>query len=104
MNDPAGIAALQDAVREKNQVSYDAYAENARKQVRAITLRGLLEFDYASATTIDISQVEPWHEIVKRFVTGAMSYGSISMEAHSTLATAMNELVSLVLGYLEYRC
>ena len=84
---------LQNAVREKNQTSYDAYAENARKQVRAVTLRGLLEFDFAKAVPVDIGQVEPWHEIVKRFVTGAMSYGSISMEAHSTLASAMNELV-----------
>jgi glutamate synthase (NADPH/NADH) len=44
---------------------------------------------------IPIEQVEPWHEIVHRFVTGAMSYGSISMEAHSSLAIAMNRLVGL---------
>ncbi|GAA6007849.1 glutamate synthase (NADH) [Rhodotorula paludigena] len=92
INDPAGIAALQDAVREKNQRSYDAYAANARKQVRAVTLRGLLEFDYAKGQEIPLEQVEPWHEIVKRFVTGAMSYGSISMEAHSNLAIAMNRI------------
>ncbi|BGP12115.1 glutamate synthase [NADH] [Rhodosporidiobolus nylandii] len=92
INDPASIAALQDAVREKNQRSYDTYAANALKQVRACTLRGLLEFDYEKAQAIPVEQVEPWHEIVKRFVTGAMSYGSISMEAHSTLAIAMNRL------------
>ncbi|BGP36122.1 glutamate synthase [NADH] [Rhodotorula kratochvilovae] len=92
INDPAGIAALQDAVREKNQKSYEAYAENAKRQVRAVTLRGLLDFDFDKADPIPLEQVEPWHEIVKRCVTGAMSYGSISMEAHSSLAVAMNRI------------
>lgn len=86
---------LQNAVREKNQVSYDAYSANARKQVRAVTLRGLLDFDFAKATAIPIEQVEPWHEIVKRFATGAMSYGSISLESHAALAVAMNRIVRL---------
>ncbi|BGP23632.1 glutamate synthase [NADH] [Rhodotorula toruloides] len=92
INDPAGLASLQDAVREKNQASYDAYAANALRQVRAVTLRGLLDFEFSKGQAIPIEQVEPWHEIVKRFVTGAMSYGSISMEAHSTLAIAMNRI------------
>lgn len=92
INDPAGIANLQDAVREKNQTAYDAYSKNAHEQVKAVTLRGLLEFDYGAATPIPIEQVEPWNEIVRRFVTGAMSYGSISMEAHSAIAVAMNRL------------
>ncbi|KAJ3557788.1 hypothetical protein NM688_g1279 [Phlebia brevispora] len=92
INDPAGIAYLQDAVREKNQKAYDAYAANANEQAKAIHLRGLLDFRFESATPIPIEQVEPWNEIVRRFVTGAMSYGSISMEAHSTLAIAMNRL------------
>ncbi|POY76879.1 putative Glutamate synthase (NADH) [Rhodotorula taiwanensis] len=92
INDPAGIASLQDAVREKNQKSYEAYSANALRQVRAVTLRGLLEFDYSKGQEIPLEQVEPWHEIVKRFVTGAMSYGSISMEAHSSLAIAMNRI------------
>ena len=92
INDPSGIANLQDAVREKNQTAYDAYARNAHDQVKAVTLRGLLEFDYSKATPIPVEHVEPWNEIVKRFCTGAMSYGSISMEAHSTLAVAMNRL------------
>jgi len=92
INDPAGIASLQDAVREKNQGAYDAYARNANDQASSIHLRGLLEFRYESATAIPIEQVEPWNEIVRRFVTGAMSYGSISMEAHSALAIAMNRL------------
>ena len=51
-----------------------------------------MDFDYNVAQSIPIEQVEPWHEIVKRFCTGAMSYGSISMEAHSALAIAMNRL------------
>ncbi|KAG8952645.1 glutamate synthase [NADH] [Tulasnella sp. 424] len=92
INDPSGIANLQDAVREKNQGAYDAYARNAYQQVRAVTLRGLLDFDFSKATPIPVEHVEPWNEIVKRFCTGAMSYGSISMEAHSTLAVAMNRL------------
>lgn len=92
INDPAGIASLQDAVREKNQTAYDAYARNANEQTKSVHLRGLLDFRYENATAIPIEQVEPWNEIVRRFVTGAMSYGSISMEAHSTLAVAMNRL------------
>jgi glutamate synthase (NADPH/NADH) len=92
INDPAGIANLQDAVREKNQSAYDAYARNANEQTKSVHLRGLLDFRYESTTPIPIEQVEPWNEIVRRFVTGAMSYGSISMEAHSTLAVAMNRL------------
>ncbi|KAG2157569.1 uncharacterized protein EDB93DRAFT_1123416 [Suillus bovinus] len=92
INDPAGIANLQDAVREKNQAAYDAYARNANEQTKSVHLRGLIDFCYEKATPIPIEQVEPWNEIVRRFVTGAMSYGSISMEAHSTLAVAMNRL------------
>ncbi|KAF8329794.1 uncharacterized protein EI90DRAFT_3145869 [Cantharellus anzutake] len=92
VNDPVGIAHLQDAVREKNQSAYDAYSRNAREQVKRTTLRGLLDFRFEDATPIPIEQVEPWNEVVRRFVTGAMSYGSISMEAHSTLAVAMNRL------------
>ncbi len=92
VNDPTGIAQLQDAVREKNQTAYDAYSRNVRDQIKRITLRGLLDFRFEDTVPIPIDQVEPWNEIVRRFVTGAMSYGSISMEAHSTLAVAMNRL------------
>ncbi|CAG8592547.1 16132_t:CDS:2, partial [Acaulospora morrowiae] len=92
INDPSGIASLQDAVRTKNQSSYDAYSRNAYEQIKNCTLRGLLDFDYDNSKSIPLSQVEPWTEIVKRFCTGAMSYGSISMEAHSSLAIAMNRL------------
>ncbi|KIY43623.1 NADPH-dependent glutamate synthase [Fistulina hepatica ATCC 64428] len=92
INEPSTIANLQDAVREKNQSAFDAYVRNADAQTHSVHLRGLLEFRYEAATPIPIDQVEPWNEIVRRFVTGAMSYGSISMEAHSTLAVAMNRL------------
>ena len=60
--------------------------------IRDCTLRGQLDFLELSHNAIDINEVEPWTEIVKRFATGAMSFGSISMEAHSTLAVAMNRL------------
>ena len=61
------------------------------KSIRECTLRGQLEF-IDVANPISIEEVEPWTEIVKRFATGAMSFGSISIEAHSTLAIAMNRL------------
>ena len=92
VNDPVSIAQLQDAVREKNQNAYEAYSRNSRESIKRCTLRGLLEFDFESATPVPIDQVEPWNEIVRRCVTGAMSYGSISMEAHTALAIAMNRL------------
>ncbi|KAJ3294774.1 glutamate synthase [NADH] [Borealophlyctis nickersoniae] len=92
INDPVGIANLQDAVRSKNQNSYDAYARQAFEQIKNCTLRGLLDFKFDNAKPVPIEEVEPWTEIVKRFCTGAMSYGSISWEAHSTLALAMNRL------------
>lgn len=92
ITDPTGIAHLQDAVRTKNQQSYDAYSRNAHEAIKNCTLRGLLDFDFDKTKSIPVEQVEPWTDIVKRFVTGAMSYGSISMEAHSSLAIAMNKL------------
>lgn len=90
--EPTGIANLQDAVRQKNQSSYDAYSRNAYEAIKKCTLRGMLDFDYENSKEIPIEQVESWDSIVKRFVTGAMSYGSISWEAHSSLAIAMNKL------------
>lgn len=92
INDPTVIASLQDAVRNKNEKSYDIYAKKENEAVKNCTLRGLLDFDYDSNPAIPIEQVEPWTEIVRRFFTGAMSYGSISMESHTTLAVAMNRL------------
>ncbi|KXN74244.1 putative glutamate synthase Glt1 [Conidiobolus coronatus NRRL 28638] len=92
LNEPSAIALLQDAVRTKNENAYAAYSKDAQNQVKDCTLRGLLDFDFDKATPVPIDEVEPWTEIVKRFVTGAMSYGSISYETHTALAAAMNEL------------
>lgn len=92
INDPLSIANIQDAVRGKNDKSYEAYSLSEYEQIKNCTLRGLLDFDFENSTPIPIEQVEPWTEIVRRFCTGAMSYGSISMESHSTLAIAMNRL------------
>jgi len=92
INDPTSIANIQDAVRTKNDKSYEAYSRSEYEQIKACTLRGLLDFKFDESTPVPIDQVEPWTEIVRRFCTGAMSYGSISMESHSTLAVAMNRL------------
>lgn len=92
INNPTAIANLQDAVRSKNQSAYDAYSKNSREATQKNTLRGMLDLAYEKATPIPIDQVEDWTEVVRRFSSGAMSYGSISMEAHSTLAIAMNRL------------
>ncbi|KAH6848344.1 hypothetical protein B0I37DRAFT_162063 [Chaetomium sp. MPI-CAGE-AT-0009] len=92
VNDPKAIANIQDAVRNKNDKSYEAYSLAEYEQIKSCTLRGMLDFKFDECTPIPIDQVEPWTEIVRRFCTGAMSYGSISMESHSTLAVAMNRL------------
>jgi glutamate synthase (NADH) len=92
VNDPVSIANIQDAVRTKNDKSYEAYSLSEYEQIKNCTLRGMLDFNFDDATPVPIDQVEPWTEIVRRFCTGAMSYGSISMESHSTLAVAMNRL------------
>jgi len=89
---PLVIAKLQLATREKQPATYDEYARMVNNQSRELmTLRGLLEFK-PSAKSIPLEEVEPWTDIVKRFKTGAMSYGSISKEAHETLAIAMNRM------------
>ncbi|KAI5841797.1 glutamate synthase-like protein [Morchella snyderi] len=92
VNDPVSIANIQDAVRTKNDKSYEAYSLSEYEQIKNCTLRGMLDFNFEKSKPVPIDQVEPWTEIVRRFCTGAMSYGSISMESHSTLAIAMNRL------------
>ncbi|BFZ55600.1 glutamate synthase [NADH] [Savitreella phatthalungensis] len=92
INEPAAIANLQDAVRAKNDSAWEAYSKKSYDAIKNCTLRGMLDFDYETGREIPIEQVEPWTEIVRRFCTGAMSYGSISMESHSALAIAMNRL------------
>ena len=89
---PMTIAKLQQAVRTGDDGLYSEYARLINEQsLQHVTLRGLLEFRKA-ARPVPLDEVEPWTEIVKRFKTGAMSYGSISQEAHETLAIAMNRL------------
>ena len=92
VNDPTAMANIQDAVRTKNDKSYEAYSIAEYERIKDCTLRGLLDFSFDDRSPIPIDQVEPWTDIVRRFVTGAMSYGSISMESHSTIAVAMNRL------------
>ncbi len=89
---PEVVTALQRAVREENDKSYREYADRVNQQIRGlITLRGMWNLVPAERP-IPLSEVEPATAIVKRFATGAMSFGSISKEAHENLAIAMNRI------------
>jgi glutamate synthase (NADPH) large chain len=89
---PHTISKVQHAVRANNAATFQEYTDLIDDQNRNLsTLRGLMKLKYAEAP-IAIEEVEPAKEIVKRFTTGAMSFGSISKEAHETLAIAMNRL------------
>ncbi|MFZ9395830.1 MAG: glutamate synthase large subunit [Erythrobacter sp.] len=89
---PDNIAHLQHAVRGNKPKDYAEFAKSINEQSeRLLTIRGLMEFRKADKP-IPLEEVEPASEIVKRFSTGAMSFGSISHEAHSTLAIAMNRI------------
>jgi glutamate synthase (NADPH/NADH) large chain len=89
---PESVSRLQHAVRGNIQPEYEAFAEAINQQnERLLTLRGLMRFRWADQP-ISLEEVEPASEIVKRFSTGAMSFGSISREAHTTLAIAMNRI------------
>ena len=89
---PETIAKLQHASRANDLKSYEAFARAINEQQeRLLTLRGLFDFNWTEQE-IPLDEVEPAKEIVRRFATGAMSFGSISYEAHSTLAIAMNQL------------
>jgi len=90
---PDAIAKLQHSTRSGNFSTYKEYAQIINDQTkRHMTLRGLFEFKCDPAKAIPVEEVEPASEIVKRFATGAMSLGSISTEAHATLAVAMNRI------------
>lgn len=90
---PDAIAKLQHSTRSNNWNTYKEYAQLINDQNRRhMTLRGLFEFRIDPSKAIPIDEVEPAKEIVKRFATGAMSLGSISTEAHATLAVAMNRI------------
>ena len=90
MWNPESIAKLQHATRKDFQ-TYKEYELINNQSERFMTLRGLFQFK-SSNKSISIDDVEPATEIVKRFATGAMSLGSISTEAHTTLAIAMNRI------------
>ncbi len=89
--DPCTIHALQTAVRNDDYTLYKQYSAMLSSETDAVNIRGLLDFQFAE-TPIPLDEVESVDSIVKRFKTGAMSYGSISQEAHETLALAMNRI------------
>ncbi|MSQ59822.1 MAG: glutamate synthase subunit alpha [Betaproteobacteria bacterium] len=90
---PDAIAKLQHSTRQNSYATYKEYAQIINDQsTRHMTLRGLFEFKFDPAKAAPIEEVEPAGDIVKRFATGAMSLGSISTEAHTTLAIAMNRI------------
>ncbi len=90
---PDAIAKLQHSTRNNSYATYKEYAQIINDQSqRHMTLRGLFEFKFDQCAPVPIEEVEPAKEIVKRFATGAMSLGSISTEAHTNLAIAMNRI------------
>jgi glutamate synthase (NADPH/NADH) large chain len=90
---PDAIAKLQHSTRANSYQTYEEYAKIINDQSkRLMTLRGLFEFRFDKRTPVPLDEVEPAAEIVRRFATGAMSLGSISTEAHTTLAIAMNRI------------
>jgi glutamate synthase domain-containing protein 2/glutamate synthase domain-containing protein 1/glutamate synthase domain-containing protein 3 len=89
---PLTISKLQHAVRQSSFATYQEFARLANEQSRNLyTLRGMLDL-HPAGSPVPLDEVEPAAEIVKRFATGAMSFGSISKEAHETLAIAMNRI------------
>lgn len=93
MWNPSTISKLQVAARTNSAEAYAAFAESANEDsTRRATFRGLMRFKTDVNAAIDLKDVEPASEIVKRFATGAMSFGSISAESHETLAVAMNRI------------
>ncbi|MFV0516457.1 MAG: glutamate synthase large subunit [Aminipila sp.] len=88
---PKTIHLLQTAVKKDDYTLFKQYSELINKEMGASHLRSLIDFDYKNSE-ISIDEVESVESIVKRFKTGAMSYGSISKEAHQTMAEAMNRI------------
>src|SRR6185312_16310495 len=90
---PETVFRLQHSTRERRYDVFKAYTRGVDDQSKELmTLRGLLKFTSGDRPAVPLDEVEPVSSIVKRFSTGAMSYGSISQEAHETLAIAMNRL------------
>ncbi|HAI10837.1 MAG TPA: glutamate synthase large subunit, partial [Phycisphaerales bacterium] len=93
MLNPTTIAAVQQASKTNSPEAYEVFAKAVDDDARSqCTLRGLIDFKFDESKSIPLDQVEPASEIVKRFRTGAMSFGSISAEAHESMAIAMNRL------------
>ena len=92
MYNPRTILLLQKAVREGSYETFKEYSALVDEPAKPHTLRGLLDFQFDPNGGIPIDEVEPVASIVRRFKTGAMSYGSISQEAHECMAIAMNRL------------
>ncbi|WP_337060603.1 glutamate synthase large subunit [Kineococcus sp. G2] len=91
--DPETVFQLQHSTRQRNEALFRKYTSRVDDQSeRLMTLRGLLQLKKGVREPVPVDEVEPVSEIVKRFSTGAMSYGSISAEAHEVLAIAMNRL------------
>ncbi|MCE9615305.1 MAG: glutamate synthase large subunit [Lentisphaerae bacterium] len=90
---PDTIAAVQNAARTNSRAAYELFAKLCDGEARAsYALRGLLDLKPLPSGPVPLDEVEPAKNIVKRFCTGAMSFGSISIEAHETLAVAMNRI------------
>jgi len=92
LNDPIAMAKLQEAAKNGDVAAYKEYSKLTHELNKKINLRGMLKFKPGPDGPVPLDEVEPASEICKRFVTGAMSYGSISLEAHTALAIAMNSL------------
>jgi glutamate synthase (NADPH/NADH) large chain len=93
MYNPLTVALLQDSVNRNDAAVFAQYSKLANDETRRLTtIRGLLDFKEDESKAIPLGEVEPASEIVKRFATGAISLGSISREAHETLAIAMNRI------------
>lgn len=89
---PVTIHLLQTAARTGSYETFKEYSHALIEEEQTVNLRSLLDFDYSKVKPIPLEEVESEESIVKRFKTGAMSYGSISQEAHETLAVAMNRI------------
>jgi len=92
LNTPQGMVNLQVAARTNSRDAFKEFTRITNEQNKKVTLRGQLKFKFNPSRAIPVEEVEPVSAIVKRFATGAMSLGSISREAHETLAMAMNAL------------
>ena len=89
---PKTIHLLQQATRTGDYKLFKQFSDTITQEEEGINIRGCIDFDFSKRKAIPLSEVEPVENIVKRFKTGAMSYGSISKEAHETMAIAMNRL------------